>query len=82
MVVMSSTQQVAGLQHPPFTSRGLRAGAIGVWPIIPGLVMYGAAFGVMAGTAGLSTLEATLMSGWVHAGGAQMASLQAQGYRI
>jgi predicted branched-subunit amino acid permease len=39
--------------------------------------MYGVAFGIMAGAAGLSILEAMAFSGWVNAGGAQMASLQA-----
>jgi predicted branched-subunit amino acid permease len=63
----------------PFTPRGLRAGAIGVTPLIPTIGMYGVAFGIMAGAAGLSTLEAAFLSGWVNAGGAQMASLQAWG---
>jgi len=62
---------------PPFTSRGLRAGAFGVAPLLPVVVMYGIAFGVMAGAAGLSASEAALLSAVVNAGGAQMASLQA-----
>lgn len=61
---------------PPFTRAGLEAGAIGIWPMMPGLVMYGLAFGVMAATVGLSMAEALVFSGWVYAGGAQMASLQ------
>lgn len=60
-----------------FTFHGFRAGALGVAPLIPGIAMYGVAFGVMAQAAGLSTLESALLSGWVNAGGAQMASLQA-----
>ena len=60
-----------------FTLQGFRSGALGVAPLIPGIAMYGVAFGVMAQAAGLSTLEAALLSGWVNAGGAQMASLQA-----
>jgi 4-azaleucine resistance transporter AzlC len=64
-------------QRPPFTSRGFQAGALAVWPMLPGLLMYGVTFGIMAGTVGLSALEATLFSGWIYAGGAQMASLQA-----
>ncbi len=39
--------------------------------------MYAVAFGIMASAAGLTTAEAALISGWVNAGGAQMASLQA-----
>ena len=74
---MSRTYQIAGLKQAPFTSQGLQAGALGVWPLIPGLFTYGAGFGIVAGTAGLSTLEAIVLSGWVYAGGAQMASLQA-----
>jgi predicted branched-subunit amino acid permease len=60
-----------------FTRQGFRAGTLGVGPLIPGIAMYGVAFGVMAQAAGLSTLESALLSGWVNAGGAQMASLQA-----
>ena len=60
----------------PFTRAGLRAGAEGAAPLAAGVAMYGVAFGVMASAAGLTTAEATLISGWVNAGGAQMASLQ------
>lgn len=62
---------------PPFTLRGFRAGAIIIGPFIPGVMVYGIAFGVMAAAVGLTTLEATLISMLVNAGGAQMASLQA-----
>lgn len=41
--------------------------------------MYGLAFGVMAGAVGLSLWEAMALSGWMNAGGAQMATLQAWG---
>jgi 4-azaleucine resistance transporter AzlC len=67
-------------QHaPPFTVRGMRAGALGVAPLLPGVLLYGVAFGVMAGATGLSVAEAMLFSGLVYAGAAQMASLQAWG---
>lgn len=46
-------------------------------PLIPGVLVYGLAFGVMAAAAGLTTMEAALLSAMVNAGGAQMASLQA-----
>lgn len=39
--------------------------------------MYGIAVGIMAGAVGLTALEAILLSAWVNAGGAQMATLQA-----
>lgn len=41
--------------------------------------MYGAAFGVMAAAVGVTVWEAMALSGWVNAGGAQMATLQAWG---
>ena len=62
---------------PSFTLAGFRAGALGVAPLVPGIVMYGVAFGVMAQATGLSMLESALLSGWVNAAGAQMAALQA-----
>lgn len=57
----------------------MQAGALGVAPLIPGVILYGIAFGVMAGAAGLSVAEAMLFSALVNAGAAQMASLQAWG---
>jgi 4-azaleucine resistance transporter AzlC len=60
----------------PFTRVGLGAGALGAAPLAPSVAMYAVAFGIMASAAGLTTVEAALISGWVNAGGAQMASLQ------
>lgn len=68
------TQPMAG---PPFTWHGVRSGARAAMILAPGVAMYGAAFGVMAQAAGLSVFEAAFMSGWMNAGGAQMATLQA-----
>lgn len=62
---------------PPFTLQGLRAGIAGSRTLIPGVVMYAVAFGVMAAATGLSVWESIFMSGWMNAGGAQMATLQA-----
>lgn len=45
--------------------------------LVPGVALYGTAFGMMAQAAGLSVVEAVFMSAWVNAGGAQMATLQA-----
>ena len=44
--------------------------------LTPTLIAFGLAVGVLAATKGLSTLEIALMSAWVYAGTAQMASLQ------
>jgi 4-azaleucine resistance transporter AzlC len=57
--------------------QGLRAGAIGALVLLPGVALYGVAIGVIASASGLTPLEATLMSGWVYSGSAQMATLQA-----
>jgi predicted branched-subunit amino acid permease len=57
--------------------QGLRAGAIGARTLAPGVAMYGTAFGVMGAAAGLSIWESATLSGWVNAGSAQMATLQA-----
>ena len=62
---------------PSFTINGVRQGVLGVGVLLPGTAMFAMAFGVMAKAAGLSVGEATLLSGWVYAGGAQMATLQA-----
>jgi 4-azaleucine resistance transporter AzlC len=63
----------------PFTMHGFRVGFIAARVLIPSLVMYGLAFGIMAATAGLNALESLFISAWVYAGGAQMAILQAWG---
>lgn len=63
----------------PFTMRGFRAGFVAARVLVPGVVMYGIAFGIMAATTGLSALESVFISAWVYAGGAQMATLQAWG---
>jgi 4-azaleucine resistance transporter AzlC len=64
---------------PPFTWKGVRAGAIGGLVLLPGVAMYGVAFGILADATGLSALEAILFSAWAYAGGAQLATLQAWG---
>jgi predicted branched-subunit amino acid permease len=62
--------------------RDLGAGALASWVVLPSIGLYAAGFGMMAGTAGLSLAEATLFSGWVYAGAAQMASLQGWAYPV
>lgn len=60
-----------------FSMNGLREGVLGVGVLLPGTLMFGMAFGVMAKAAGLGIWESMLLSAWVNAGGAQMATLQA-----
>jgi len=67
---------------PPFTLAGMRAGAAAALTLIPSSAVYGMSFGIMAGTLGLTFGEIVLISGWVNAGGAQMASLQAWAYPV
>lgn len=62
--------------------RGLRGGALASLVLLPTVALYGVGFGMMAGTVGLGLVEATLFSGWVYAGGAQMASLQGWAYPV
>jgi 4-azaleucine resistance transporter AzlC len=62
---------------PPFTLRGIRTGIVAGFVLLPGVAMYGLAFGILANATRLSALEATLFSAWAYAGGAQLAVLQA-----
>ena len=45
-------------------------------PVMPGMVMFGAAFGALAAQKGLSLLEATLMSAVVYAGASQFVAVE------
>ena len=47
-----------------------------VLPVMPGMVIFGMAFGALAAQKGLSLLEATLMSGLVYAGASQFVALE------
>src|SRR6185437_3638438 len=58
-----------------FTRAGALAGARRVIPIAVSDCVYGLVFGVLAHQAGLSLLEAALMSGLVVAGSAQLVAL-------
>lgn len=55
---------------------GLIEGARLAMPVMPGMVMFGAAFGALAAQKGLSLLEATLMSALVYAGASQFVALE------
>lgn len=61
------------------TAQGIRTGAGMGLPFMASSIIYGIAFGLMAQAAGLSGLEATLMSALVFSGTAQVAVLQAWG---
>ena len=45
-------------------------------PVMPGMVMFGVAFGALAAQKGLTLLEATLMSAVVYAGASQFVALE------
>jgi 4-azaleucine resistance transporter AzlC len=45
-------------------------------PVMPGMVLFGAAFGALAAQKGLTLLEATLMSALVYAGASQFVALE------
>ena len=64
------------MQTPTFTWGGVVDGARKGILISPALLAFGVAVGVLAASKGLSVLEIALMSAWVYAGGAQMATLQ------
>lgn len=55
---------------------GLVEGARLAIPVMPGMVMFGVAFGALAAQKGLSLLEATLMSTLVYAGASQFVALE------
>ena len=61
---------------PTFTWSGVTSGAVKSLALVPGVIAFGLAVGVLAAGKGLTTLEAALMSIWVNAGSAQMAVLQ------
>ena len=64
------------MQTPTFTWRGVVDGAAKGIMLAPTLIAFGLGVGVLAAAKGLTALEMALMSAWVYAGGAQMASLQ------
>ena len=64
-----------GEQTVLFTPHGVLYGVRQALPIALGVFAYGLVFGVLARQAGLTTLEALLMSGLVFAGAAQFVAL-------
>ncbi len=68
--------QTTSVATARFTAAGAAAGARAALVLAPTIVIFGATFGLIAATAGLSLLEATIMSAVVCAGTAQFAALQ------
>jgi 4-azaleucine resistance transporter AzlC len=64
---------------PQFTRDGLLRGARRTVPIGTAVAVYGTVFGALAAQAGLSSVEAVLMSGFVFAGAAQFIALELWG---
>lgn len=63
-------------ERPTFSRAGVRHGFVVAQPMAASVLLYGAVFGVLAGEAGLSPLQALLMSALVYSGSAQLAALQ------
>ena len=61
--------------YSPVTWTGFRLGMRLTLPLLPGIMVFGAAFGAGAAHKGLSLFEAMLSSGLVFAGAAQLVSL-------
>jgi len=62
-----------------FTAAGLRRGFLEGLALTPGMIAFGAVFGVLAGQVGISILGAASMSVFVYAGTAQLLALHAWG---
>jgi 4-azaleucine resistance transporter AzlC len=58
-----------------FTPAGLRRGFVAAQPLAVGVFAYGLTFGLLARDAGLSVIEACLMSATVYSGSAQVAAV-------
>lgn len=61
---------------PPFTLSGLRLGVVAMLPLLPGLVVFAAAFGAVAAQKGLTLFDAALMSAIVFAGASQLVAME------
>jgi 4-azaleucine resistance transporter AzlC len=74
---MEDADTIAGTEASGtrFSRAGLRAGLAATLPVAVGIFTYGLVFGVLAREAGLSGLEALLMSMIVYAGSSQFAAI-------
>lgn len=75
---MTSMQPETGDGGPPptWSHDGVRAGAAMMVPALPGVAVFGMAFGALASQKGLTLVEALAMSGIVFAGVSQIASME------
>ncbi|MCZ0736210.1 AzlC family ABC transporter permease [Phreatobacter sp. AB_2022a] len=78
---MTITAQTGSSRPVTFTLAGLAAGARAAQALASSTFVYGIAFGLVAGQAGLSIIEALLMSAAVYSGSAQLAALSVLGHR-
>jgi len=60
----------------PFSTFGLRRGALGVLPILPAAVAFGLVYGVAAAEKGMSLLEVGLSCMLIFAGASQLVALE------
>ncbi|MET0867052.1 MAG: AzlC family ABC transporter permease [Pseudorhodoplanes sp.] len=65
-----------GGPSPTWSLDGVRAGAAIMVPALPGVAVFGMAFGALASQKGLTLFEALVMSGVVFAGVSQIASME------
>ncbi len=61
---------------PTWSLDGVRAGIVTIMPALPGVAVFGMAFGALAAQRGLTLFEALTMSGVVFAGVSQIASME------
>lgn len=67
---------MATRSRAPFTLSGFKHGFVRAQPLVPGVLLYGVVFGILATEARLSAVEAVLTSVFVYSGSAQIAALQ------
>lgn len=74
MTAESELQQT--VSPPPFSLGGCLEGVRLFLPVLPGIFVYGLAFGTAAAHRGMSLAETAAMSGFVYAGASQMVALE------
>jgi predicted branched-subunit amino acid permease len=67
---------------PRWTLEAFRAGALGMLPLLPGLMAFGMAFGTVAARKGFTLTETVVMNAIVYAGMAQMIVLESWPERL
>lgn len=73
---MTGRDEASRDERTRFSLAGVRDGYLAGFPVAVGVAGYGVAFGVLAHSAGLTVLEATLMSATVLAGAAQLVAVE------